>query len=86
VDAIGRTPLVDLARPTRARPGRLLAQLEYLNPAFSQKDRIAKQIIEDAEAEGTLAPGQTVVELKSGKTVVTLIHDSGLYLSTDLFE
>ena len=45
-----------------------MAKLEYLNPGFSKKDRIARQIIEDAEAQGLLAPGQTVVELTSGNT------------------
>jgi cysteine synthase A len=66
--AIGETPLVDLARITRGLDGRILAKLDYLNPGFSKKDRIARQIIEDAEAEGTLQPGQTVVELTSGNT------------------
>jgi len=42
--------------------------MEYLNPGFSKKDRIARQIIEDAEAEGMLEPGQTIVELTSGNT------------------
>jgi cysteine synthase A len=68
VDAIGRTPLVDLARLTRGVDGRILAKLEYLNPGASKKDRIARQMIEDAEAAGTLKPGQTVVELTSGNT------------------
>jgi len=48
--------------------GRILAKLDYLNPGFSKKDRIARQIIEDAEEEGRLKPGQTVVELTSGNT------------------
>ncbi|MEX1097935.1 MAG: cysteine synthase family protein [Planctomycetales bacterium] len=68
VEAIGETPLVELARITRGLDGRILAKLEYLNPGFSKKDRIARQIIEDAEAQGTLRPGQTVVELTSGNT------------------
>lgn len=68
VDAIGHTPLVELARITHNLDGRILAKLEYLNPGFSKKDRIARQIIEDAEAEGRLKPGQTVVELTSGNT------------------
>ena len=67
-EAIGDTPLVELARLTRGMAGQLLVKLEYLNPGFSKKDRIARQIIEDAEADGTLAPGQTVVELTSGNT------------------
>ena len=68
VDAIGVTPLVELSRLARGAEGRLLAKLEYLNPGFSKKDRIARQIIEDAEGDGTLLPGQTVVELTSGNT------------------
>ena len=66
--AIGHTPLVELSRLTRGVPGRILAKLEYLNPGFSKKDRIALQMIEDAEADGRLRPGQTVVELTSGNT------------------
>ncbi|MFC1803362.1 PLP-dependent cysteine synthase family protein [Thermoproteota archaeon] len=68
IEAIGDTPLVDLARLTRDLDGRILAKLEYLNPGFSKKDRIARQIIADAEASGKLSPGQTVVELTSGNT------------------
>src|SRR4051794_2808645 len=68
VEAIGRTPLVELSRLTRGLGGRVLAKLEYMNPGFSKKDRIARQIVEDAEADGTLVPGQTVVELTSGNT------------------
>ncbi len=68
VEAIGQTPLVELARIGRAAGGRILAKLDYLNPGFSKKDRIARQIIEDAEAAGCLRPGQTVVELTSGNT------------------
>ncbi len=68
VDAIGETPLVELARLTRGLDGRILAKLDYLNPGFSKKDRIARQMIEDAEADGLLRPGQTVVELTSGNT------------------
>jgi cysteine synthase A len=68
LEAIGETPLVELSRITRGLPGRILAKLEYLNPGYSKKDRIALQIIEDAEADGRLRPGQTVVELTSGNT------------------
>src|SRR4029450_13143600 len=66
--AIGNTPLVELSRITRGLEGRILAKLEYLNPGFSKKDRIALQMIEEAEAAGELRPGQTVVELTSGNT------------------
>lgn len=70
VEAIGDTPLVDLTRLVAGAglEGRLLAKLEYLNPGFSKKDRVARQIIEDAEDQGLLRPGQTVVELTSGNT------------------
>jgi cysteine synthase A len=68
VETIGDTPLVELTRITRGLEGRLLAKLDYLNPGFSKKDRIARQIIEDAEARGQLQPGQAVVELTSGNT------------------
>ena len=68
VQSIGNTPLVELSRLTCNLPGRLLVKLEYLNPGFSKKDRIARQIMEDAEADGALQPGRTVVELTSGNT------------------
>jgi len=68
LDAIGDTPLVELSRLTDGIDGHILAKLEYLNPGLSKKDRIARQIIEDAEADGRLKPGQTVVELTSGNT------------------
>ena len=68
IEAIGNTPLIDLSRITREIDGRILAKLELLNPGFSKKDRIANQIIEDAEASGELKPGRTVVELTSGNT------------------
>jgi len=66
--AIGNTPLVELSRITLGLEGRLVAKLEYLNPGFSKKDRIALQMIEEAEVEGKLTKGQTVVELTSGNT------------------
>ena len=66
--AIGATPLVRLDRITanRGLSGTILAKLDYLNPGFSKKDRAALGIIEEAEANGELRPGQTVVELTSG--------------------
>jgi len=66
--AIGNTPLVELSRLTRELEGRIFAKLEYLNPGFSKKDRIALQMIEEAESAGVLKPGQAVVELTSGNT------------------
>jgi cysteine synthase A len=68
VEAIGQTPLVELSRLTRGLSGRIVAKLEHLNPGLSKKDRIARQMIEEAEAGGELKPGQTVVELTSGNT------------------
>ena len=68
LDAIGRTPLVELSRLTRDLDGRVLAKLDYLNPGGSKKDRIARRMIRDAESAGDLAPGQPVVELTSGNT------------------
>jgi cysteine synthase A len=68
LEAIGDTPVVELSRLTHGMDGRILAKLEYLNPGFSKKDRIGRQMIEDAEAQGALKPGQTVIELTSGNT------------------
>lgn len=68
IEAIGDTPLVELGRLTRELDGTILAKLEHLNPGYSKKDRIARQIIEDAETQRMLQPGQTVVELTSGNT------------------
>lgn len=68
IGAIGGTPLVKLDRITRMHgvDGTIVAKLDYLNPGFSKKDRAALGIIEEAEAQGILSPGQTVVELTSG--------------------
>jgi len=68
IDAIGHTPLIRLDRLVRARgaDGTILAKLDHLNPGFSKKDRAAKGVIEGAERNGLLKPGQTVVELTSG--------------------
>ena len=68
LDAIGNTPLVELSRVTRGLDGRVFAKLEFLNPGYSKKDRIARQMIEDAEAQGALKKGDTVIELTSGNT------------------
>jgi cysteine synthase A len=68
VEAIGRTPVVELGRLTRGLPGRIVAKLDYLNPGLSKKDRIAREIVDEARAAGELRPGQPVVELTSGNT------------------
>ena len=68
--AIGETPMVCLSRITEVyrAEGNIFAKLEYLNPGFSKKDRVALQMITEAEEAGLLKPGQAVVELTSGNT------------------
>jgi cysteine synthase len=72
LETIGWTPLVALERLSPPGAGRVLAKLETTNPGASVKDRIALQMIRDAEASGQLGPGGTVVELTSGNTGVGL--------------
>lgn len=67
-EAIGNTPMVRLSRVTERLNGHIYAKLEYLNPGFSKKDRVALQMIVEAEQSGELSPGQTVIELTSGNT------------------
>jgi len=69
---IGNTPLVRLNKVTEGIRATVLVKPEYLNPGGSVKDRIALKMIENAEAEGRLAPGGTVVEPTSGNTGVGL--------------
>lgn len=68
IEAIGDTPLVELHKLSSRNDGRILAKLKNLNPGAWKKDRVALQSIADAEQDGTLRPGQTVVELTSGNT------------------
>ena len=68
LDAIGGTPLVELRNLVPKETGRILVKLEYLSPGFSKKDRIARQIIADAEESGELRPGRPVIALTSGNT------------------
>ena len=71
---IGNTPLVELTHVEMAYglEARLLAKLEYFNPAGSVKDRIAKEMIEQAERDGKLKPGSTIIEPTSGNTGIGL--------------
>ena len=71
---IGRTPLLELTRIEAAEglKAKVLAKLEYFNPAGSVKDRIAKAMIDDAEAAGRLKPGATIIEPTSGNTGIGL--------------
>jgi cystathionine beta-synthase len=67
-DAIGHTPMVRLSTLGRETGANFYAKLEYLNPGHSVKDRIAVQMVEDAEKSGALKPGGTIVESTSGNT------------------
>ena len=71
---IGNTPLLELTHIEEAfgLKARILAKLEYLNPAGSVKDRIAKKMIDDAEATGKLKPGSVIIEPTSGNTGIGL--------------
>ncbi len=72
VDLIGDTPIVDVSNLSPNPGVRLLAKLEGQNPAGSVKDRIARAMVEDAEADGTLTPGRTIIEPSSGNTGIAL--------------
>ena len=71
---IGRTPLMELTRIEKAYglKARVLAKLEYLNPAGSVKDRVAKEMIDEAERTGKLGPGSVIIEPTSGNTGIGL--------------
>lgn len=73
-DLIGGTPLLELKNTESANglEAKLLAKLEYFNPAGSVKDRIAKAMIDDAEAKGLLKPGSVIIEPTSGNTGIGL--------------
>ncbi|HZD38492.1 MAG TPA: cysteine synthase family protein, partial [Actinomycetes bacterium] len=71
-DAIGNTPLVGLPRLSPAPRVRLWAKLESHNPTGSVKDRIARQMVEEAEKAGRLGPGATLLEPSSGNTGISL--------------
>jgi cysteine synthase len=68
LERIGGTPLVPLTRIAAQLPVPVLAKCEHLNPGGSVKDRIAKAIVDDAEARGVLRPGMTLVEATAGNT------------------
>jgi cysteine synthase B len=72
IGVIGNTPLVELKRLS-PKPGvRLFAKLEFYNPTGSVKDRVARSMIERAEEEGAIGPGQTILEPTSGNTGISL--------------
>lgn len=72
IDLIGDTPILDVSRLSPNPDVRILAKLEGNNPAGSVKDRIARSMIADAEADGSLSPGQTIIEPSSGNTGIAL--------------
>ncbi|MBL3658075.1 cystathionine beta-synthase [Fulvivirga sediminis] len=68
IEAIGDTPLVKLNSVSKGIKGTILAKVEYFNPGNSMKDRMALKMIEDAEKDGSLKPGGTIIEGTSGNT------------------
>ncbi len=72
LDLIGNTPIVDVSQLSSNPEVRILAKMEGQNPAGSVKDRIALAMIEEAEADGTLVPGKTIIEPSSGNTGIAL--------------
>src|ERR1044072_8814426 len=72
VQAIGNTPLVELKRLSPKAGVRIWAKLESQNPTGSVKDRVARALIECAEEQGAIAPGQTILEPTSGNTGISL--------------
>ena len=71
---IGKTPLLELTHIEKAHDlkAKIVAKLEYFNPAGSVKDRIAKAMIDDAEAKGLLKAGSVIIEPTSGNTGIGL--------------
>jgi cystathionine beta-synthase len=72
LDVIGNTPLVRLNQVTAGMDLQVYAKLEFLNPMGSSKDRIAKYLVEQAEQDGRLQPGDTILENSSGNTAMGL--------------
>jgi len=72
LDLIGNTPLIKLNRITENLEGNFYAKVESFNPGHSTKDRIALYIIEEAERQGILSPGDTIIETTSGNTGFSL--------------
>ncbi|MFA7229265.1 MAG: cysteine synthase family protein [Melioribacteraceae bacterium] len=71
-EAIGRTPIVKLGNLSRGLKATIWAKMEFMNPGGSIKDRIAKYMIEKAEREGKIKPGDTILENSSGNTAMGL--------------
>lgn len=71
-ELIGKTPLLELSNTGKSLRARVLAKLEYFNPAGSAKDRVALAMVNDAEKRGVLQPGGTIIEPTSGNTGIGL--------------
>ncbi len=78
LDLIGNTPIVDVSNLSPNPNVRIIAKMEMQNPFGSVKDRIAKSMIERAGKDGTLSPGQTIIEPSSGNTGIALAAIAGL--------
>src|SRR6266700_7848568 len=72
LEAIGRTPLIELRKVTDGLPVTLLGKVESFNPGGSVKDRVGLAMIDDAERQGLLKPGGTIIEATAGNTGVGL--------------
>jgi cysteine synthase B len=72
LETIGNTPLVKLNKVVQGIDALVLAKVETFNPGNSVKDRMALKMVEDAEADGTLTPGKTIIEPSSGNTGIAL--------------
>ena len=72
LDLIGHTPMLKLGRLAEKAPAKVYVKLEYLNPSGSLKDRIAMKMIGDAEKQGRLKPGDTILESSTGNTGIAL--------------
>ena len=72
LDGIGNTPLIRMKKTTQNVKPEIFAKLEYFNPMGSVKDRIAKYMIEKAEEEGRIKPGDTIIDNSSGNTALGL--------------
>ena len=68
LETIGNTPMVKLNKITKEIPGLILAKMDTFNPGNSIKDRMAVQMVDDAEEAGLLKPGGTIIEGTSGNT------------------
>ena len=78
IDLIGNTPMVEVSALSPNPNVRIVAKLENQNPFGSVKDRIAKSMIEQAEKDGSLVPGQTIIEPSSGNTGIALAAIAGM--------